>query len=110
MAHRKRRRWWTFASFALILVVFLALGGWSASDLGYISVGTVTCTLEDFQDRVPSFAQFVTKYVRVPIAAAGTRRNLVLNVLTCRRASAVCRHARLTACRPRVRRRVRELR
>ncbi len=63
------RRWWTLASLAGSLVLAVGLGYLWVGRQGYIPVGTVTCTLEGFQDPVPSFEQLVTEYGKSPYCA-----------------------------------------
>lgn len=68
LALRGHRRWRAFASLVAALVV-LGVVGWWASHQGYIALETVTCTMENFQDPVPSFERLVTKYGKSPYCA-----------------------------------------
>lgn len=63
------RRWWTFAAVVMALALVLLLGTWWAIRQGYIPGGTVACTLENFQNPVPSFERLVTEYGKSPYCA-----------------------------------------
>jgi hypothetical protein len=67
-----RRGWRVGAALLATAIVVLVLGGWWASQQGYVSWSGTACTDEGY-DPVPSYAELVTKYKQSPYCARRIR-------------------------------------
>ncbi len=67
-----RRGWRVGASLLATTIVVLTVGGWWASQQGYVSWSGTACTDEGY-DPVPSYAELLTKYNKSPYCARRIR-------------------------------------